>query len=159
MHGGGAARIADEADLDTTSVRADPSPTAEFKTTIAQKLLYVVGKDPAHASIHDWYIATALAVRDRIVDRWVETTRQTYSSRQKRVYYFSLEFLIGRLLTDSISNLGMMQECRAALAEMGVDFDALRAAEPDAALGNGGLGRLAACFMESMASVELAGFG
>jgi len=155
----GAARIADEVELDAASVQADPSRTAEFKKTIEKKLLYVVGKDPSHASIHDWYVATALAVRDRIVDRWVETTRQTYSGREKRVYYLSLEFLIGRLLTDSISNLGLMQECRTALTEMGADFDAVRAAEPDAALGNGGLGRLAACFMESMASVGLAGFG
>ncbi|MEZ5833716.1 MAG: glycogen/starch/alpha-glucan family phosphorylase, partial [Dongiaceae bacterium] len=138
---------------------ADPSRIAEFKKTIEIKLLYVVGKDPAHASVHDWYIATALAVRDRIVDRWVQTTRDTYAHRDKRVYYLSLEFLIGRLLTDSISNLGLMDECRSALTEMGVDFEAVRAAEPDAALGNGGLGRLAACFMESMASVGLAGFG
>jgi starch phosphorylase len=145
--------------LDAAGTQADPSRTAEFKKTIEKKLLYVVGKDPAHASVHDWYIATALAVRDRIVDRWVKTTRETYAGRQKRVYYFSLEFLIGRLLTDSISNLGLMEECRAALTEMGVDFDAVRTVEPDAALGNGGLGRLAACFMESMASVDLAGFG
>ncbi len=145
--------------MDSASVQADPSRIAEFKKTIEKKLLYVVGKDPVHASIHDWYIATALAIRDRIVDRWVKTTRDTYSSREKRVYYLSLEFLIGRLLTDSIANLGLMQECRAALTELGVDFDAVRAVEPDAALGNGGLGRLAACFMESMASVELAGFG
>lgn len=159
MDAAGADRTTDEADLDSASVQADPSRTAEFKKTIEKKLLYVVGKDPAHASIHDWYIATALAARDRIVDRWVETTRQTYSSREKRVYYLSLEFLIGRLLTDSIANLGLAEECRSALTEMGVDFEAVRAVEPDAALGNGGLGRLAACFMESMASVELAGFG
>jgi len=145
--------------LDSASVQADPARTAEFKKTIEKKLLYVVGKDPSHASIHDWFVATALAVRDRIVDRWVETTRETYSSREKRVYYFSLEFLIGRLLTDSIANLGLMEACRSALTEMGVDFDAVRTVEPDAALGNGGLGRLAACFMESMASVGLAGFG
>jgi starch phosphorylase len=145
--------------LDTTSLHADPSRIAEFKKTIEIKLLYVVGKDPEHASVHDWYIATALAVRDRIVDRWIDTTRRTYSERQKRVYYLSLEFLIGRLLTDSMSNLGVMDDCRTALTELGVDFEAVRAVEPDAALGNGGLGRLAACYMESMASVGLAGFG
>jgi starch phosphorylase len=151
--------LADNANIAAERGLADPLRTAEFKKTIEIKLLYVVGKDPAHASVHDWYIATALAVRDRIVDRWVETTRQTYARRDKRVYYLSLEFLIGRLLTDSIANLGLMEDCRIALAEMGVDLEAVRAVEPDAALGNGGLGRLAACFMESMASVGLAGFG
>jgi starch phosphorylase len=140
-------------------MQADPALIAEFKRTIENKLLYVVGKDAAHASIHDWYVATALAARDRIVDRWIDTTRQTYSRSEKRVYYLSLEFLIGRLLTDSISNLGLYDVCRAALGELGVDFDAVRVVEPDAALGNGGLGRLAACYMESMATVGLAGFG
>jgi len=134
--------------LDATSPHVDPSRIAEFKKTIEIKLLYVVGKDPEHASVHDWYIATALAVRDRIVDRWIDTTRRTYSERQKRVYYLSLEFLIGRLLTDSMSNLGAMEDCRTALTELGVDFEAVRAVEPDAALGNGGLGRLAACYGE-----------
>ncbi|HWA50852.1 MAG TPA: glycogen/starch/alpha-glucan phosphorylase, partial [Dongiaceae bacterium] len=141
------------------NTQADPAQVAELKKTIEIKLLYIVGKDPAHASIHDWYIATALAARDRVVDRWVDTTRQTYSHGEKRVYYMSLEFLIGRLLTDSIDNLEMMADFRAALTELGVDYEAVRAVEPDAALGNGGLGRLAACYMESMASVGLAGFG
>jgi starch phosphorylase len=141
------------------NTKADPAQVAELKKTIEIKLLYIVGKDPSHASIHDWYIATALAARDRVVDHWVETTRRTYSQSEKRVYYLSLEFLIGRLLTDSIDNLEMMADFRAALTELGVDYEAVRAVEPDAALGNGGLGRLAACYMESMASVGLAGFG
>ncbi|RME62535.1 MAG: glycogen/starch/alpha-glucan phosphorylase [Alphaproteobacteria bacterium] len=137
----------------------EAAAVAQFKAAIESKLHYLVGKDAAHASVHDWYIATALAVRDRIVDRWIETTKQTYARSEKRVYYLSLEFLIGRLLLDSVSNLGLFDTCRAALAQLGVDFDAVRGAEPDAALGNGGLGRLAACFLESMASVGLAGFG
>ncbi|HVO01738.1 MAG TPA: glycogen/starch/alpha-glucan phosphorylase [Candidatus Cybelea sp.] len=141
------------------AAHADPAQVAALKEAIKSKLLYVVGKDPEHASVHDWYIATTLAVRDRMVDHWVATTRDTYSHSEKRVYYLSLEFLIGRLLIDSLSNLGLLAPCRAALTEMGVNFDAVRTAEPDAALGNGGLGRLAACFMESMATVGLAGFG
>jgi len=145
--------------LNLANIQTDPTRAAELKKTIEIKLLYVVGKDAAHASVHDWYIATALAIRDRIVDRWIETTRRTYSRAEKRVYYLSLEFLIGRLLTDSISNLQLMDDCRVALTELGVDFEAVRAVEPDAALGNGGLGRLAACFMESMASVGVTGFG
>src|SRR5262245_17740670 len=132
---------------------------AALKKAIQKKLLYTVGKDPEHASVHDWYMATALAVRDRMVDRWVETTRRTYSQSEKRVYYLSLEFLIGRLLIDSLTNLGLIAACRTALHELGVDFDAVRNSEPDAALGNGGLGRLAACYMESMASTDIAGFG
>jgi len=145
--------------VNETSGQTDQQQIATLKEAIKSKLLYVVGKDPEHASVHDWYIATALSVRDRMVDHWLETTRRTYSRSEKRVYYLSLEFLIGRLLIDSLSNLGVMTACRAALSELGVDFDALHNAEPDAALGNGGLGRLAACFMESMASVGLAGFG
>ncbi|MFO1067085.1 MAG: glycogen/starch/alpha-glucan phosphorylase [Geminicoccaceae bacterium] len=126
---------------------------------ILAKLTYAVGKDPTSARPHDWYAATALAVRDRLVDRWLETTRKVRESGQKRVYYLSLEFLIGRLLTDTLSNLGLMPECRDALRELGVDFDEIKAVEPDAALGNGGLGRLAACFMESMATVGVAAHG
>lgn len=135
------------------------SSAAEIRQAIVAKLLYTVGKDPAHAQLHDWYRATALALRDRVVDRWVATTRTVQQERRKRIYYLSLEFLIGRLLTDTASNLGLTDEVRAALCELGVDFDELRELEPDAALGNGGLGRLAACFMESMATVGLVGFG
>ena len=80
------------------------------------------------------------------------STRTNYVSKGKRVYYLSLEFLIGRLLHDSLNNLGLVDRMRAALAELGVDYDRLRNIEHDAALGNGGLGRLAACFMESMAT-------
>ncbi|WP_428978544.1 glycogen/starch/alpha-glucan phosphorylase [Chenggangzhangella methanolivorans] len=102
-------------------------------------------------------MATALAVRDRIVDRWV--AEHNAATPQKRVYYLSLEFLIGRLLFDAMNNLGLIEDAREALAGLGVDIDKVRAAEPDAALGNGGLGRLAACFMDSMASIGVPAFG
>ncbi len=130
-----------------------------LRTAILAKLAYAVGKDVAHAQDHDWYVATALAVRDQAVDRWIETTRHVYASGQKRVYYLSLEFLIGRLLSEYLCNLQLQETCRAALAGLDVDLDRVREIEPDAALGNGGLGRLAACFMESMATVGVAGFG
>ena len=126
---------------------------------ILAKLTYMVAKDPAHALEHDWLIATALAVRDRIVDRWIDATRRTYRDGRKRVYYFSLEFLIGRLLFDALGNLGLTATAREALREFGVDLDRLRKLEPDAALGNGGLGRLAACFMESMATLGIPAHG
>jgi starch phosphorylase len=136
-----------------------PASADTFRAAILDKLTYMVAKEPGHARDHDWFIATALALRDRIVDRWSETTRKAYRDGRKRVYYFSLEFLIGRLLFDGLSNLGLTDTVREALAELGIDLDRLRNLEPDAALGNGGLGRLAACLMESMATMGIAAHG
>ena len=133
--------------------------TAELRARIVGKLTYDVGKSPAAASPRDWFMATALAVRDDIVDNWFDSTRRTYDSGAKRVYYLSLEFLIGRLLFDALGNLDLTAAVRDALAQEGVELDALREEEPDAALGNGGLGRLAACFMESMATLGVAAYG
>ena len=130
-----------------------------LRAAILAKLTYAVGKDAAHAHDHDWYIATALAIRDQAVDRWIATTRKIYATGQKRVYYLSLEFLIGRLLSEYLCNLQLVDTCRAALAGLDVDLERIKELEPDAALGNGGLGRLAACLMESMATVGIAGFG
>ncbi len=135
------------------------SSVPALREAILHKLAYAVGKDPRHARTHDWYMATALAVRDRIVDRWMTTTRRVYASGERRVYYLSVEFLIGRLLDDNLSNLGLLETARTALAGLGVAFEEVRECEPDAALGNGGLGRLAACFVESMATRGVAGFG
>ncbi|MGE0358786.1 MAG: glycogen/starch/alpha-glucan phosphorylase [Burkholderiales bacterium] len=139
---------------------AAPALTAaRFRDAILHKLVYAVGKDHRHSQPHDWFVATALATRDQIVERWMEATRRTYRDGRKRVYYFSLEFLIGRLLFDALSNLGLVETAREALADLGVDFDRLRKLEPDAALGNGGLGRLAACFMESLSSLGIPAHG
>ncbi len=132
---------------------------AEFRAAVLAKLTYAVGKDPDHAFDHDWFEAIALAARDHMVDHWMDHTRQIYRSNQKRVYYLSLEFLIGRLLFDSLSNLGILDIAREALTELGVDLERIRRLEPDAALGNGGLGRLAACFMESMSTLGVAAHG
>jgi glycogen phosphorylase len=132
---------------------------AEFKDEILRKLILSVGKDPEHASARDWLIATSLAVRDQLVMRWMDSTREIYTRQEKRVYYLSMEFLIGRLLIDSVSNLGLYKVCEEALALAGQSLSELKEVEPDAALGNGGLGRLAACFLESMGSVGVAGFG
>src|ERR1700682_3491036 len=130
-----------------------------LRRAVIAKLTYAVGKDPRVATERDWFVATALSVRDRIVDRWMTSARATDLEKRKRVYYLSLEFLIGRLLIDSLNNLQMLEPMRAALAELGVDLDNLREVEPDAALGNGGLGRLAACFMESMATLAVSVYG
>ena len=144
----------------------DESPTdsrarevAAMRDSIEQKLYYQVGKNRIAANNRDWYVSTALAVRDRVVDGWHRSTDTTYASGAKRVYYLSLEFLIGRQLRDNLSNLGLYDTVRAALDELGVDFDAIRAMEPDAALGNGGLGRLAACYLESMSSLKIPAIG
>ncbi len=132
---------------------------AQLRDAILAKLTYSLGKDRPHASPHDWFMATALAVRDRVIDRWMHSNRQTYAEGKKRVYYLSVEFLLGRLLFDTLGNLGLTETAREALAELGVDIEDLRAIEPDQALGNGGLGRLAACFMDSMASLALPAYG
>lgn len=131
----------------------------ELKQGLLQRLIYSVGKDPEHAVPRDWCVALTLAIRDRIVDAWMDSTRRTYETNSKRVYYLSMEFLIGRLLADTMSNLGITEVCREVIGDLGIDFDAVTASEPDAALGNGGLGRLAACYLDSMSSVGIAGFG
>ncbi|WP_312945769.1 glycogen/starch/alpha-glucan phosphorylase [Agrobacterium sp.] len=145
------------ADLPLPTPRSsDPEILA---SEIIERLTYRIGKDVKVAKPHDWLTATILVVRDRVIDRWMESTRKVYKTGNKRVYYLSLEFLIGRLMRDAISNLGLMQEIRDALTSLGVDMDVIAGLEPDAALGNGGLGRLAACFMESMATVEIPAYG
>ncbi len=142
-----------------------PRPEPRARTTealaleILEKLTYSVGKDPIVARPHDWLKATILAVRDRIIDDWMESTRQTWRTSQKRVYYLSLEFLIGRLMRDAMSNLQLMEPVRDALKSLNVDLGDLINLEPDAALGNGGLGRLAACFLESMSSIKIPAYG
>ncbi|MEM7444022.1 MAG: glycogen/starch/alpha-glucan family phosphorylase, partial [Pseudomonadota bacterium] len=130
-----------------------------LKRSFLEWLVYAVGKDAEHAKPHDWFVSVALAVRDRLVDHWMASTRSYYERDQKRVYYLSLEFLIGRLLENSMANLGIVDVCREALEEIGVDLDMVIETEPDAALGNGGLGRLAACFLDSMATLGIAGYG
>jgi starch phosphorylase len=137
----------------------DDLALADVKSAILAKLTLTIGKDAAVATKHDWYKAAALALRDRIVHRWLVTDKQSYDAGRKRVYYLSLEFLIGRLFTDALNNMGLLPVFDAALGDLGVGLDELRKCEPDAALGNGGLGRLAACFMESMATLDIPAMG
>ncbi len=132
---------------------------AALRQAVLDRLTFTLCKDKASASPRDWYVATALATRDRIVAAWLDSTKRNYREDRRRVYYLSLEFLIGRLLIDGLTNLGLLEPMREALADLGVDLEALREVEPDAALGNGGLGRLAACFMDSMATLEIAAMG
>ncbi len=132
---------------------------AAFRQSIERKLTYDLGKTFDSATDNDWYHATALAIRDRIVDVWMASRRRTREQRKKRVYYLSIEFLIGRLLFDALTNLRMVEPAQRALAGLGVDLQRLRTGEPDAALGNGGLGRLAACFMDSLSALQIPAFG
>jgi glycogen phosphorylase len=132
---------------------------AEFRGAVLAKLALAVGKASIAATDRDWFLATALALRDRVVDRWLAADRTSQAKGRKRVYYLSLEFLIGRLFTDVLENLRLTEIVRTALGDIGIDLDRMRAVEPDAALGNGGLGRLAACLMDSMAALGVSACG
>ena len=151
------AGFADEADAHDTA--SNDAAVKALQTAILEKLTYQVGKRRAIATDRDWLMATAFALRDQIVDRWLAGIDAAYQQGSKRIYYLSLEFLIGRLLFDNLNNLNQLDTMRTALAGLDVDLDKLRALEPDAALGNGGLGRLAACFMESMATLDVPAHG
>src|SRR6201995_2771262 len=147
------------ADAERIPIPAEDEDVAALRNSVVAKLTYAVGRDPIVATDRDWFVATALAVRDHVLERWMASTRTNYVSKCKRVYYLSLEFLIGRLLHDALNNLGLVDPMRAALADLGVNYDRLRNIENDAALGNGGLGRLAACYMESMATLCIPAHG
>ena len=130
-----------------------------LKRSIANKLMFAVGKDPKTARAEDWLHAAAYAVRDLLVERWMKTTRAQYAQDAKRVYYMSMEFLIGRSFGNAMVALGLRERVKRALLDFGVDMDMITELEPDAALGNGGLGRLAACFLDSMATLNISGYG
>jgi glycogen phosphorylase len=151
----------DGGDLPTrpATVPAADDDLDEIKSAVLAKLALDLGKDASVATDRDWFVAAALTIRDRIVHRWLAVDRANHAQGRKRVYYLSLEFLIGRLFADVLCNLGWTEIFRAALGDLGVDLNRLRAAEPDAALGHGGLGRLAACFMESMATLGIPAYG
>ncbi|MBF0306534.1 MAG: glycogen/starch/alpha-glucan phosphorylase [Alphaproteobacteria bacterium] len=138
------------------SVAADK---AEIRQSMANHLLYSVGKDPLNATSRDWFLAAAFAVRDRLIERWMQTMRSYYDQDAKRVYYLSMEFLIGRTLGNSMINLGLFEAFRDAVSDLGYDLDELQGWEVEPALGTGGLGRLAACLLDSMATLDLPGYG
>ncbi|ARJ67522.1 glycogen phosphorylase [Magnetospirillum sp. ME-1] len=140
-------------------VRLLADDVESVKEAISSHLLYTVGKEPVNATARDWFMAAAHAVRDRVTEHWMPTLNRYYREDSKRVYYLSMEFLIGRTLVNSLINLGLYDTVRQAIAELGQDFDELSAWEVEAALGNGGLGRLAACLLDSMATIGVAGFG
>ena len=132
---------------------------ADIAQDFAEHLKYSEDADVYHTSPEGRYNAIALTIRDRIIQQW-ETSRRTQRAQDsKRVYYLSLEFLMGRAMTNNIINLGLEKEVREALASIGYTYEELADVEPDAGLGNGGLGRLAACFMDSLATLEYPAYG
>lgn len=136
-----------------------PSDVDALKRSIANNLRYRSGKMPITASRQDWLLAAELAVRNRLVERWMKTTSAYYEKNAKVAYYLSMEFLIGRSFNNSLQALDIGEEMREALHDMAVDMEDLINGEADAALGNGGLGRLAACFLDSLATQHFANIG
>jgi starch phosphorylase len=137
----------------------NPHDIEVLKRQIYHHLLTFQGRDPELAGSRDIYSALAYTLRDLLIENWIKTQRTNYRKRKKRIYYLSLEFLIGRSLGNGLINLGLYDEVDAALKSLGYDLDEIRDMEEDAALGNGGLGRLAACFMDSMATMGLPAYG
>ena len=133
--------------------------TKLLRAEVLRHLTYTLGKDTPNASPYDWRMALSFAIRDRIVEPWFASTRRTWAEDRKRVYYLSMEFLIGRILEDATVNLGLREMAEEVMAGFGQDFRSIVEGEPDAALGNGGLGRLAACFIESMSTVGCPAYG
>jgi starch phosphorylase len=130
-----------------------------IRASIVEHLAHGRIRDQYRASPIDVLHAVSRAARDRIGDRWLESSKHQWDAGQKRVYYLSMEYLPGRLLRDSLANLGILEATRGALADLGVDLDEVLELEPDPGLGNGGLGRLASCFLDSMATLGIAGTG
>jgi starch phosphorylase len=123
---------------------------ADLRQAVMDHLRYSVGILEAFARPHDYYRALALAVRERMQHRWINTSRTYFDVKRKVVCYLSAEFLIGPHLGNNLVNLHLEQPARAALAELGQDLDAVLACEEEPGLGNGGLGRLAACYLDSL---------
>lgn len=144
---------------DKTNVSSVTHAKTPAKQALQNHLVFSIFKTDEVATPRDWYSTTAYTVRDHVIDRWVKTV-ETYAEQDpKRVYYLSLEFLIGRMLSNAALNLGVESEVRAGLNALGHKMENVVEMEPDAALGNGGLGRLAACFLDSMATMDIPGTG
>ena len=130
-----------------------------LKSAVMDHIEHDIGRDPAYAGTFDHYLGLSNALRGRLMERWVKTQRSYYNRDVKRVYYLSLEFLIGRTLGNTMINLGIENECTKAMEGLGHRMESVREAEWDAGLGNGGLGRLAACFLDSMATLGIPAYG
>ncbi len=147
------------AKLSPSTNRLKGMDVSELEISFVDHLEFSLAKDRYSATLLDCYKALCYSVRDRLVERWVMTQQTYYKKDTKRIYYLSMEFMMGRLLGNAVINLGLYGNVHKAMEELGFDMENLRDVEPDAALGNGGLGRLAACFMDSMATLELPAYG
>ena len=127
--------------------------------SVERSIRSLMGKRWHDATPRDLFVALALACREMLIEGWFATRDRVRQADAKRLYYLSVEFLIGRSLQSSLENLGVLDEVERAFRRLGVDWEAVVESEPDAALGNGGLGRLAACFLDSLATLDLPGFG
>lgn len=132
---------------------------AGMRRAIEEHLRCTIARDAKTATRQDWYLATAHAVRDQIMDRYITTMEAHAEANTRRVYYLSLEYLMGRMLHNNLYNAGLFEVARKALAELGHDMPEIDGEEPDMGLGNGGLGRLAACFLDSLATLDLPAVG
>ena len=130
-----------------------------LKRAFADHLQYSQGKDEHSATALDRYFAVAYTIRDRMMRRWITTQQRYYKQDAKRVYYLSLEFLMGKALENNLLNLGLYENMRRGLNDLGIVLADLLTQEPDAGLGNGGLGRLAACFLDSLATLSIPAYG
>jgi len=146
-------------ETDQGALAASESTNVRFKQSILRHLTYTLARDMGTAGPRDWWIATAMAVRETIHARLIVTQRVHNDENVRRLYYFSLEYLMGRLLENNLYNTGLMDAARTALKDLGVDYEAVREAEVDMGLGNGGLGRLAACFLDSLATLDFPAIG
>ena len=136
-----------------------PATAVSLKESILTHLKYSQAKDPSTATGLDKYTSVALAVRDRLVEKWIQTQKSYYEKDVKRVYYLSMEYLVGRALSNYLINLDFREECLEAIADLGYSLEEIEENDIEAGLGNGGLGRLAACFMDSMATLGIPAYG
>ncbi|MCF7940921.1 MAG: glycogen/starch/alpha-glucan phosphorylase [Spirochaetia bacterium] len=144
--------------MDPTHIRMG-NEVESIKWDYAEHLKYSIGSDRYSATDHDRFMALAYTVRDRIMHQWTHTLQTHHDRHVKRIYYLSLEFLMGRAMTNNVINLGLEKEVRTALNELGYTYEEIIEHEVDAGIGNGGLGRLAACFLDSMATMDLPAYG
>lgn len=137
-----------------------PEQTTEsLKKAIVYKLIFLIGRSPQEASQRDWLNATLYAVRDLVTEGWISTAKEARSEDTRRVYYLSMEYLMGRTLSNALIAEGVYTLAKDALAELDVDLEEIIEKEVDPGLGNGGLGRLAACFMDSIATLAIPAMG
>lgn len=148
----------DQVQVQVEDDRTGTSPET-IKRAIADNLYYIQGKNESFASAYDYYMALAFTVRDRLLNRWLATTEKYFQDQAKVVYYLSAEFLLGRLLTNNLVNVGCWETAKEVLEEVGLDIYDIVNEEPEPGLGNGGLGRLAACFLDSLATLQIPAVG